>query len=152
MTEGRPSYTDTPEVQMIVSAQPRPTGRPGYSETLPCLEESAEVARKLVRTALAAWQLEELADAGALLVSELVANAVKHTNSRLIRVVVSRPSERFVRIGVVDKSRTMPEIEKSHGDELSLGGRGLVLMDAVTERWGTDLYRWGKQVWGELRV
>ncbi|MEW2114928.1 ATP-binding protein [Streptomyces sp. NPDC005474] len=137
---------------MIVSAQPRPTGRPGYSETLPCLEESAEIARKLVRTALTAWQLEELTDAGALLVSELVANAVQHTNSRLIRVVISRPSERFVRIGVVDKSLTMPEITRSNGDELSVGGRGLVLMDAVTERWGTDLYRWGKQVWGELRV
>lgn len=150
LTEARQSYTDTTEVQMKVSAQPRPTGHPGYSETLPCREESAEVARRLVRTALAAWHLEALTETGTLLVSELVANSVKHTNSRLIRVVIARPSDRFVRIGVVDKSRTMPEIRKSNGDDLSLGGRGLVLMDAMTERWGTDLYRWGKQVWGEL--
>jgi serine/threonine-protein kinase RsbW len=83
---------------MIVSAKPHHNGHPGYSETLPGLEESAEAARKLVRTAMAAWNLEELTDSAILLVSELVANAVKHTNSRVIRVVISRPSERFVRI------------------------------------------------------
>jgi anti-sigma regulatory factor (Ser/Thr protein kinase) len=135
---------------MIVSTQPCPTGHPGYSETVPGREESAEVARKLVKTALAAWHLEELTDAGTLLVTELVANAVKHTNSRLIRVVITRPSERFVRIAVADKSRTMPEMKTSNGDDLSTDGRGLVLIDALSDRWGTDLYRWGKRVWGEL--
>ncbi|WP_405539678.1 ATP-binding protein [Streptomyces sp. NBC_00075] len=136
---------------MIVSTQPCPTGHHGYSETVPGLEESAEVARKLVKTALAAWHLEELTDAGTLLVSELVANAVKHTNSRLIRVVITRPSKRFVRIAVVDKSRTMPEMKTSNDDNLSTGGRGLLLIDALSDRWGTDLYRWGKRVWGELQ-
>jgi hypothetical protein len=82
---------------------------------------------------------------------ELVANSAKHSRSRLIRVVVSRPSETFVRIGVVDKSRVMPELKPSNGDDLCTSGRGLVLVDALTERWGTDLYRWGKQVWGELK-
>lgn len=144
---------------MIVSAQPRPTGHPGYSETVPALEESAEVARRLVRTAVAAWHLEELTDAGVLLVTELVANAVKHTNSRNIRVVISRPSRRYVRIAVVDKSRTMPDMPRlgqSDDKEVSLedvplSGRGLVLVDALSNRWGTDLYPWGKRVWGELK-
>ncbi|MGW5467674.1 ATP-binding protein [Streptomyces chartreusis] len=137
---------------MTVSAKPRPTGHPGYSETLPGQEESAEVARQLVRTALAAWHLEDLTDSGVLLVSELVANAVKHTNSRLIRVVVSRPSEKWVRIGVTDKSVVMPEIRKENGDNLPTGGRGLLLIDALATRWGTDRYGWGKHVWGELKV
>ncbi|MEU6179644.1 ATP-binding protein [Streptomyces coeruleorubidus] len=134
---------------MIVSAKPHHTGHPGYSETLPGLEESAETARRLVRTALAAWGLDELTDTAILLVSELVANAVKHTNSRVIRVIVTRPSERFVRIGVVDKARVMPEFVKP-GDDLLTSGRGLLLVDALAERWGTDLYRWGKQVWAEV--
>ncbi|MEV6484360.1 ATP-binding protein [Streptomyces sp. NPDC051576] len=134
---------------MIVSAQPHPTGHPGYSETLPAREESAEAARKLVRTALAAWDLDELTDSGVLLVTELVANAVKHTNTRNIRVVVSRPSERFVRIGVVDKARALPQMVKP-GNDLLTSGRGLLLIDALAERWGTDMYRWGKQVWVEL--
>ncbi|MFG2792263.1 ATP-binding protein [Streptomyces sp. NPDC048419] len=150
MTEPRPSYTDTPtEVEMIVSAQPRPTGHPGYSETLPGLEESAEAARKLVRIALAAWHLDSLIDSGVLIVTELVANAVKHTNSRSIRIVVSRPSRQFVRIGVVDTARVLPEMTKP-GVDLLTSGRGLLLIDALADRWGTDMHPWGKQVWGEL--
>ena len=117
---------------MILSAKPHHTGHPGYSETLPGLEESAETARKLVRTALAVWQLEELTDTAILLVSELVANAVRHTNSRVIRVVVTRPSERFVRIGVVNRARVLPELAKSDGDLLT-SGRGLLLVDALAE-------------------
>ncbi|MFE0451579.1 ATP-binding protein [Streptomyces sp. NPDC058914] len=133
---------------MILPAKTHHTGHPGYSETLPGLEESAETARKLVRTALATWHLEELTDTAILLVSELVANAVKHTNSRVIRVVITRPSERFVRIGVVDRARVLPEVAKP--DHLLTSGRGLLLVDALAERWGTDVYRWGKQVWAEL--
>ncbi|WUL81300.1 ATP-binding protein [Streptomyces sp. NBC_00343] len=135
---------------MIVSAQPRPTGHPGYSETFPAVEESAEAARMLVKIALAAWHLEDLTDSGVLIVTELVANAVKHTNTRSIRVVISRPSERFVRIGVVDKARVIPEIVESDDDDLLASGRGLLLIDALAERWGTDMHRWGKQVWAEL--
>ena len=134
---------------MPVSSVVRPTGHPGYSETLPALEESADAARNLVRIALATWHLDELTDSGILLVTELVANAVKHTNTRSIRVIVSRPSERFVRIGVTDKARVMPEMTKP-GDDLLTSGRGLLLIDALADRWGTDMYRWGKQVWAEL--
>lgn len=134
---------------MTVTVESRPTGHPGYSETLPNQEESAEAARQLVRTALATWHLDELTDVGILLVTELVANAVKHTNTRHIRIIVSRPSPRFVRIGVTDKARVMPEMAKP-GDTLLTTGRGLVLIDALAERWGTDMYRWGKQVWAEL--
>lgn len=25
-----------------------------------------------------------------------------------------------------------------------------VLIDSLSDRWGTDLHRWGKRVWGEL--
>ncbi|WP_307781819.1 ATP-binding protein [Streptomyces sp. MBT65] len=114
------------------------------------MEESAEAARKLVRIALATWHLDDLEDSGVLIVTELVANAVKHTNTRSIRVVISRPSERFVRIGVVDKARVIPEMVKSGDDDLLASGRGFVLIDALAERWGTDMHRWGKQVWAEL--
>ncbi|MEU1554302.1 ATP-binding protein [Streptomyces scabiei] len=137
---------------MTVSATSRPIGHPGYSETFPCLEESAEAARKLVRTALATWHLEDLTDTGVLLVSELVGNAVRHTTSRSIRVVVTRPTSNWVRIGVSDKSRIMPELRHQNGDSLRVGGLGLVLVDSLTDRWGTDLRTWGKQVWVELKV
>jgi serine/threonine-protein kinase RsbW len=150
LTEARPSYTDTPEVQMIVLTKPRPTEPCGYSEILPPLEESAKIARRLVGTALAAWHLEELTESGTLIVTELVANAVKHTDSRHIKVVISRPGERLVHIGVVDSARTLPAPASAGDNPLAASGRGLGIIDALARRWGTDLYRCGKQVWAEL--
>ncbi|CAM5676200.1 hypothetical protein SGRIM119S_07633 [Streptomyces griseorubiginosus] len=136
---------------MIVSAQPCPTRSPGLSAILPGLEESAEIARQLVRATLHAWQVEHLTDSAVLLVSELVANAVQHTNSRYIEVVISRPGTRFVRIGVIDTASALPEMTRP-GADLLTSGRGLLLIDALCERWGTDMYRVGKHVWGELLV
>ncbi|MFI2378358.1 ATP-binding protein [Streptomyces sp. NPDC018964] len=133
-----------------VTTTPRPTGHPGYSETLPRSAESAAAARRLVRTALAAWGLEDRMEDAALVVTELVSNAVDHGRLPSIRVIVSRPAENRVRLGVVDRSKVVPMMRTdSDGDRLR--GRGLVLVDALTERWGTDLYAWGKQVWGELK-
>ncbi|WP_030549300.1 ATP-binding protein [Streptomyces albus] len=127
----------------------RPTGCPGYSETLPCEPKSAAAARRLVRAALAAWGMEDLADDGVLVVSELVSNAVRHARSHAIRVTVTRPGPTRVRIGVVDKSARTPVVREP-GDE-DEGGRGLALVGALAEDWGTDTLPWGKRVWAQLR-
>lgn len=136
---------------MTVTAKPRPTGHPAYSEILPREPESAAIARRLVRTALAAWGLEDRVDDATVVITELVSNAVDHGQLSLIRVIVSRPTEKWLRLGVVDRSKAVPMMRTdSNGDQLR--GRGLVIVNSLTERWGTDLYRWGKQVWGEMRV
>ncbi|MCF3143303.1 ATP-binding protein [Streptomyces platensis] len=127
----------------------RPTGHPGYGETLPRRPESVATARRLVRTALAAWGMEELADDGALVVSELVTNAVLHARSAVIRLVISRPGPATVRIGVVDRSKAAPRRRRSGSEDAS--GRGLVLVAGLAAAWGTDQLPWGKRVWGELR-
>lgn len=144
-TEGSP----TDEAETTVTALPNSVGHPGYTQTLPCEAESAKVARSLIRTALAAWELDHLAEAGELIVTELVANASQHTTCHYIRVIITRPSDDLVRIGVVDKSRTFPMLR--HPDDDDAHGRGLALIDALTCRWGTDLLPWGKRVWCELR-
>ncbi|MFJ4624184.1 ATP-binding protein [Streptomyces sp. NPDC088812] len=128
----------------------RPTGYPGYSETLPREPESAGAARRLVRVALAAWELDELADDSSLIVSELVSNAVRHTRCRSIRVTVTRPDTARVRIGVVDRSRAHPEPRQPGAEDES--GRGLALVKELAEDWGTDPLPWGKRVWAELRA
>ncbi|WP_411075200.1 ATP-binding protein [Streptomyces sp. cmx-4-7] len=134
---------------MTVTATSRPTGHPGYSQTLPREPQSAVAARRLVRAALTVWGLESLIDDATLVVTELVSNAVDHGRLPSIRVLVSRPSANRVRVGVVDRSKTVPVLRTdSNGDQLR--GRGLVLVDALTEQWGIELYRWGKQVWAEL--
>ncbi|MET9051730.1 ATP-binding protein [Streptomyces bacillaris] len=136
---------------MPVTATPRPTGHPGYSETLPREPESAAVARRLVRIALATWGLDELVDDAALIITELVSNAADHGRLASIRVIVSRTSEDRVRLGVVDRSKELPTMRTdSNGEQIR--GRGLLIVDALTEQWGTELYPWGKQVWGEIQV
>lgn len=127
----------------------RPTGHPAYSQTLPREPQSAAVARRLVRTALAVWGLESLIDDAAVVITELVSNAVVHGRLASIRVIVARPSMSRVRLSVVDRSKDIPMMRTdSNGDQLR--GRGLVLVDALAEQWGTEPYRWGKRVWAEL--
>ncbi len=135
---------------MTVTATPRPTGHPGYSQTVDRVPESAGVARSLVRTALAAWHQEDLIDDALSVITELVSNAVDHARLPSIRVIVARPADGWIRLGVVDRSRAVPEMRTdSNGDQIR--GRGLVLVEALSDRWGTDLHPWGKTVWAEMQ-
>lgn len=133
-----------------------PIGHPARSRTFPCRPETAATGRGLVRDALGAWRLGDLADPAELIISELVANAVRHTSCRWIRLLVRRPSMTHVRIGVVDRAPSrLPVFRPSEDDGES--GRGLLLIDTVADRWGYDLRGsgerpWGKEVWAELRL
>ncbi|WP_346434238.1 ATP-binding protein [Streptomyces pyxinae] len=135
----------------MVTAESRPAGHPEYSKTLPREAESATAARELVRSALTAWHLDHLTENATLVITELVSNAVDHGRLPSIRVIVNRPAEDRVRLAVVDRSKVIPMMRtESNGDQIR--GRGLMIVDALTECWGTEMYRWGKQVWGELRT
>ncbi|OIJ96797.1 ATP-binding protein [Streptomyces sp. MUSC 14] len=134
----------------MTAARTTATGIPGYTQTVPCVPESARRARILVSTALNAWGIGELAEAGTLVVSELITNAIDHTPCRLVRVVIRRQTAEVVRIGVADKCRATPE--PGRPDDQAEDGRGLLLVESLSWRWGYDLHRWGKIVWAELRV
>ncbi|MEH0586146.1 ATP-binding protein [Streptomyces sp. B21-106] len=134
----------------LTAARPTANGSPGYTETLPCEPESARRARLLVSAALNAWGIGELAEVGVQIVAELVNNAVDHARCRNVRVLVVRPAEGVVRIGVADTCPATPEA--GNPDEDSEEGRGLLLVDALSWRWGYDRKRWGKVVWAELKA
>ncbi|GHA77888.1 hypothetical protein GCM10010345_94250 [Streptomyces canarius] len=125
-------------------------GDPGYTETMPCEPQSAKRARTLVAAALNTWGRGDLLDAGILIADELVTNAVNHTRCRTIRLVVRRVPPDRVRIGVADTSREVPCVGMP--DEDSENGRGLVLIDTLSDRWGYDLHPTWKLVWAELTV
>ncbi|MFE7460596.1 ATP-binding protein [Streptomyces sp. NPDC012600] len=132
------------------AARPNATGAPGYSETLPCRPESARRARLLVSMALKTWGFSAWTDTGTLIVSELIANAVTHTRCRLARVIITRVGSGAVRIAVADTSGSTPAMASPAGDAGS--GRGLLLVDALSDRWGYRLHRSSKVVWAELRI
>lgn len=128
----------------------RPTGHPGYSETLPRTPASVAIARRLVTTAVATWRMDGLADDAVVVVSELVTNAVQHARSQAIRVTVTRPEPGSVRIAVMDESKAVPV--RCEADEDDERGRGLALVDVLAESWGADALPWGKRVWAELKA
>lgn len=136
--------------------QAAPTGHPAYGQTFPCEPSTAEIGRKLVRDALGVWHLDNLTDRAALIISELIANAVRHTSCRSIRLLVGRPSAERIRVGVVDRAPSLlPVLGPPDDDDES--GRGLLLIDTVADRWGYDLHGsdkrpWGKEVWAELLI
>ncbi|MGW2488644.1 ATP-binding protein [Streptomyces sp. NPDC001606] len=133
-------------------------GPPAYTQTFPCEPQTAERGRKLVRDALGAWHLDDLTEPAQLIISELVANAARHTPCRSIRLLIERPTARRVHIGVVDRAPSrLPALGPADADSES--GRGLLLIDALAERWGYTLLGshprrgpWGKETWAELKA
>ncbi|MFJ4880019.1 ATP-binding protein [Streptomyces sp. NPDC088745] len=123
------------------------TGPQRYSDGYTPRDTAPSRARRDITLCLRTWGLDALVDDAQLIVSELVANAVKHTHTRSIGVSVTRHPD-HVRIVVTDTSRTLPASETVAPDAET--GRGLQLVDQLTTRWGSKRFRTGKQVWAEL--
>ena len=101
-------------------------------------------ARTLAAEQLDAWQLEEAAFITELVVSELVTNAIRYGSTpiqlRLIR-------NNMLICEVSDRSSTAPHMRRARVfDE---GGRGLLLVAQLTQRWGTRYSTAGKTIWCE---
>ncbi|CCK30414.1 hypothetical protein BN159_6035 [Streptomyces davaonensis JCM 4913] len=121
-----------------------------YSLHLTVGEHSARHIRRIVRSLLADWELSELYDAVALGVTELVANVVRHVPDRRCRVLVLR-QEDGVRVEVADGCAEVPCMEGRLPTDAE-GGRGLVLLSEVADKWGVDRRGGGgggKTVWFE---
>lgn len=109
---------------------------------------SLAAARRLIIGACTAWGVPELCEDAALVVSELVANAVEHAGTPLV-VLASRRSD-GVHIAVCDQDPRMPVVPE-HDDAVHLRGRGLLLVEAVSSGWGAMPTAGGKVVWATLR-
>ncbi|MET7703020.1 ATP-binding protein [Streptomyces sp. NPDC005485] len=110
-------------------------------------EHSARHLRRILRAYLIAWEMPELTDAAALALTELVANVVRHVpDRRAALLMLWRPDG--VRVEVTDTCSRAPL--STAVDKFAEGGRGLVIVDAVTDRWGWHpLPGRGKTVWFE---
>ncbi len=108
---------------------------------------SAGRARRFVGATLALWSLEDLSDETILLTSEIVTNAILHTDSTSIRLRVVLLSD-GVRVEVGDGSPHAPVVRRH--SPASGTGRGLALVEASARRWGADAHGDGKTVWFEI--
>ena len=130
-----------------MSSGPERTPEP-FLAVLPPQPASAGTARELVVSRCREWCVASLSDDLALVVTELVANAVRHAGTDIeIRLF---PLSGGVRLEVADGStRPLRPRKATIVDE---GGRGLLLVDALATRYGVEAEPAGKKVWAELRV
>ncbi|MGW6356314.1 SpoIIE family protein phosphatase [Streptomyces sp. NPDC055092] len=113
--------------------------------TLPPEPAAVSAARAWAGRQLAAWMLEDFADSTALVISELVTNAIRYSGGpvgmRMIR------DEHALICEVSDTSSSGPH--RRCPAETDEGGRGLSIVTELTQRQGTHYTVSGKTVWTE---
>ncbi|MET9659502.1 ATP-binding protein [Streptomyces sp. NPDC006510] len=116
---------------------------------------SAGRARAALRQQLIEWKIDdEPAETAVLLLSELVTNAVEHGRVSPGREIGTRFAlyDSTLRVEVADANDDLPKPRPAGIDDED--GRGLALVIALADRWGTCPRRngIGKAVWAELKL
>ncbi|MFK4097886.1 ATP-binding protein [Streptomyces anthocyanicus] len=130
----------------------------------PAAPDAVRTARSLVRRTLGEWRLDSVGDIAALLVSELVTNALRHATGpigvRLVRspapAAPAAPAaggdgaDGVLLVEVSDPLPDPPRERVARPDDED--GRGLQLVASAARRWGTRPGEAGKTVWFELAL
>ncbi|MFC7825057.1 ATP-binding protein [Streptomyces sp. NPDC057362] len=118
----------------------------------PAAPDAVRTARSLVRHTLREWELDSVVDIAALLVSELVTNALRHATGPIGVRVVRGPAGAagILLVEVSDPLPDPPRERVAHPDDED--GRGLQLVASAARRWGTRPGEAGKTVWFELAL
>jgi anti-sigma regulatory factor (Ser/Thr protein kinase) len=106
---------------------------------------------RVARRAVGRWLQERgcrTADDAMLVLSELVTNAMVHAGAGC--TIEMQHSDDRLRLEVQDRSPKAPVI--GVGSPGDFGGRGLRVVDAVTEAWGWEPTVDGKRVWAIIHA
>jgi anti-sigma regulatory factor (Ser/Thr protein kinase) len=150
------TYTDR-DLSTQLSTGPA-SGRQTRQVRLAALPSAVPWARRVLRHMLTEWQLESIADTAALLVSELVTNAVDasaagasrdHGTLPMIGLTLRLTADSLA-LEVWDSSPLRPV--RQEADSAADHGRGLVLVDALADAWGDRAADGGKVVWCEVAI
>lgn len=109
-------------------------------------------ARHHVESLLTEWKLGCLAESAALIASELATNAVNHAKGtgEFFELAVRRRNGVLI-LEVSDSYQwQMPEMQKPDADDST--GRGLLIVDMLSDKWGVRPRDPGKTVWAQLLV
>lgn len=108
---------------------------------------SVPLARTLLTQLLGQLEMEDFVDLAALLITELVANAIRHVPGTCAVELTRRDD--VLRIAVLDSGVGMPDLQNPGIS--AFGGRGLHIVAALADAWGVDRLEDGsKAVWAEL--
>jgi anti-sigma regulatory factor (Ser/Thr protein kinase) len=117
------------------------------SLTIKARPEMVGAARSFVAKALG--ETDPAADVAVLLASEIVTNAVLHSNSRRAGgtvTITALETDGGVRIEVADEGsqRSIPQVK---GQGCVSGGHGLLLVQTLADQWGYLRHDSGTTVW-----
>jgi len=131
---------------MTLVDEPTPDGATVAVHDVPQDHAAISGARRFLSRTLDEWGVdEEVADSAVLCLSELVTNAVIHTLAGCsVRV---RLEQGVLTVSVRDGGPAESEAVALPEDLLRVHGRGLQIVEALADRWGSDLDTVGTTVW-----
>jgi anti-sigma regulatory factor (Ser/Thr protein kinase) len=117
---------------------------------------SVPAAREFAGQALADWGFDSRADEVLLCVSELATNALLHgvPPGRGFLLVLRREFGHVLRVELHDSGAGYPHLgeQPRRGPDEEENGRGLLLVDALSDKWDVAPRDPGKIVWCEFAV
>lgn len=116
--------------------------------TLSGESSSVPEARRFVATTLESWGLPDAAWAAQQIIAELAANCALHARTEYV-VRLARTGS-AVRLEVTDRSPAWVRPRRYSSEATT--GRGLRLVEDLSESWGVDPTADGKTVWVVLRL
>jgi anti-sigma regulatory factor (Ser/Thr protein kinase) len=127
-----------------------------FSQLLSATPRGARLARLLAVQQLGEWGWPHgcaVSESAGLVVAELAANAVAHgcVKGRGFRLTLAVVASDTLRIEVADPRGDRRPVARRTASPTDETGRGLLLVDALAARWGSE--PWppsGKVVWAEI--
>ncbi|MFJ9763152.1 ATP-binding protein [Streptomyces erythrochromogenes] len=92
--------------------------------------------RRIVSAQLRHWQLDPLIDRAALGVTELLGNVHRHAQPDKTCVVEIELRLGRLTVSVIDSDPRLPVLRPTQAGLLETSGRGLALVEALSEAWG----------------
>ncbi|MDX2599633.1 ATP-binding protein [Streptomyces caniscabiei] len=123
-----------------------------HSQRFRLHRDSVPKARRHVQATLTRWMLAAVADDAELIISELSANAVQHARGIGEFFEVGLRRRNGVLVLEVSDSYQWQMPKKREADPEDIGGRGLVIVDALSDNWGVRPRESGKTVWAHLAI
>ncbi|MEV4277138.1 ATP-binding protein [Actinoplanes xinjiangensis] len=142
---GWPVWPDVPGAFASLGA-PGPVGHRVVVELEPVVG-AARLCREVITEACTRWDRPDLAGNACIVATEMVNNVVSHAGTPMSLLLALHGDT--VSVAVRDFSATAPRFGGPVAPT-AYGGRGLLLIDALSERWGHLVLAGGKIIWARL--
>ena len=139
--------SETPKPQCVLDTR---TDALSQVVTVPSVPPAVGAAREWARRAAQRWRLGATGGSIEQVVSELVTNSIEHAECAYVTILLGY-TDGVLRLEVRDQDAARIPVLK-HPEPGDVGGRGLVIVQALSDRWGVQVTDSGKAVWCEFAL